>query len=309
MKYPISREFIPLRRISLPIRNARIAGSLGAMLRAPRSLFRDKELRVREHRISGYLGGEIELIFIEPADIPSSERTLVYYHGGGFLFGAAGHHYKMAKLYAIGARCRVVMVQYRLAPRYPFPYAPEDCYAALRYVYDNADELGISPSLIAVGGDSAGGALAAAVVQMARDRGESVPLFQLLIYPVTDRRMQTDSMRDFVDTPMWDARLSRMMWQSYAPSPSDSELPYASPAEARDFSHLSPAYVETAEFDCLRDEGIAYARSLDSAGVTVTLYETVGTMHAFDVISDAPTSRAAIASRIEYMKKGFEKIK
>jgi acetyl esterase/lipase len=158
---------------------------------------------------------------------------------------------------------------------------------------------------IAVAGDSSGATLAAAVSLMARDRMGFTPRFQMLIYPATDRRMQSSSMQRYTDTPMWNSELNRLMWMGYLPNPAIGEIAYASPAEATDLSHLPTAYVETAEFDCLRDEGIAYARALKAAGVPTALCNTKGTMHGYDIVRTARTSRIAIARRIKFMREHF----
>lgn len=291
--------------IAPPIRNARLAGWLGSRLRAPGSLFRDKDFSVRREYIESFDGERIELLIIEPHGLCEPAPAMVYYHGGGFFFGASWHHYNMARMYAKEGECKLIFPQYRLAPKHPYPHAPEDCYAALKYTYENADTLGIDKEKIAVGGDSAGGALCAAVVQMARDRGDALPLFQMLIYPVTDRRMSSESMRSFVDTPMWNARLSRLMWQGYTGDGEVENIAYASPAEAQSLAGLSPAYVETAEFDCLRDEGIEYARAMSADGVDVELNETKGTMHAYDMVTGAAESRRSFEARINYINKRF----
>lgn len=303
MKYRINEEFGIFAHVASPIKNPSVAGFVGSMMKAPRWLFRDKTVSVERKRIVSFDGAEVEvLVLSEMARKDNTLPALVYFHGGGFFFGAAANHYRAAKSYLLGAGVKVVFVQYRLAPRNKFPIPPEDCYAAYLWTLENADKLGIDKERIAVGGDSAGGALAAAVSLMARDRGVKIPYFQLLIYPVTDRSMDTESNRRFTDTPMWNSTLSKSMWRGYAPEVDEASLPYASPREARDFSGLPDAYVELAEFDCLHDEGLIYARSLEAAGIDVVINETKGTMHGFDVVEKAPTSIAAIASRIEYMK-------
>ena len=304
-KYSISREYFPFSKIAPPLRDARIAGWLGSKMKAPRRVFKNATVKVTSTKIPGYLGEEIELLIMEPNSPMGGSPALVYYHGGGFFFGASGCHYDMTMDYAALGGCKVVFVQYRLAPKYPFPTPVFDCYEALLWTYKNADKLGIDPSRIAVGGDSAGGALAAAVCQLSRDRGTDIPLFQLLIYPVTDRRMDTPSNREFTDTPMWNSRLSSLMWKGYLPNPDTPDIAYASPMEAQSFSHLPPAYIETAEFDCLRDEAINYAHALMEDGVPVTLNCTLGTMHGFDLLRSAPTTRAAFSVRIKYLRRAF----
>ena len=304
-KYPIKREFFPFSYFVSPVQTPKVAGWLGSMMRAPGWLFRDREVAVRREMIEGYEGASIEVLVMEPYGLTVPAPCLVYYHGGGFFFGAAGYHYKLARRYALEGGCKVVFVQYRLAPKHPHPIPSEDCYAGLQWVFEHAQQLSIDPARVAVAGDSAGGALAAAVCQMARDRGSSLPCAQLLIYPVTDRRMDYPSCRAYTDTPMWNARLSKKMWQGYVQDPAAPHMAYASPMEADTFEGLPPAYVETAEFDCLHDEGVAYALALQGAGVAVTLSETEGTMHGFDIVTKAPTTQAAIATRLAYLNKVF----
>ena len=307
MKYQINKEFSPFSHIAPPIRNAKIAGWMGSKMKPPGWIRRNKdsEVSVTKENIKSFDGNEISVFIIDPYGLEEMSPGLVYYHGGGFFFEGAGYHYKLAKQYALECECRVIFVQYRLAPKYPHPTPSEDCYAALRWTFENAKRLRIVKENIAVGGDSAGGALAAAVCQMARDRGTEFPLFQLLIYPVTDRRMNYDSCRKYTDTPMWNAKLSVKMWEGYVQDKNAHNVAYASPMEAPSFDNLPTAYIETAEFDCLHDEAIAYANVLQQAGVVVTLNETKGTMHGFDIVEKAPTTKAAVKARIEFMKNLF----
>ena len=307
MKYPISKDFFPFSRVAPPIRSARVAGWLGSMMRPPRWVRKDRdgEVSATKQAVRSYDGAEISVFVITPRGIGENTPCLVYLHGGGFFFEGAGYHYKIAKRYALACACRVVFAQYRLAPKYPHPTPAEDCYAALRWTFENADRLKIDEQKIAVGGDSAGGALAAAVCQMARDRGTQAPLFQLLIYPVTDRRMNYDSCRSYVDTPMWNAVLSGMMWEGYVKDINAPDIAYASPMEATRFDGLPTAYIETAEFDCLRDEGLAYADALRGAGVNVALNQTEGTMHGFDIVQRSPITVAAVQARIAFMRDMF----
>ena len=305
MKYPINKEFFPYSLVAPPIQNAKMAGWLGSMMKPPRRIWHDKDVSVKKEVIKSYDGAEIQILIFEPYKSEGTLPCLVYYHGGGFFFEAAWSHYDLVKQCSLEVPCKVVFVQYRLAPKNPHPTPSEDCYAALKWTFENSDRLSIDNSKIAVGGDSAGGALAAAVCQMARDRGTDVPCFQLLIYPVTDRRMQTESCKKYTDTPMWNSKLSTKMWQGYVQDVNAPNIAYASPMEAESFEGLPTAYVETAEFDCLRDEGLAYAKALRAAGVEVKLNETQGTMHGFDIVEKAPTSKEAVKQRIKYMKKMF----
>ena len=303
-KYPISKEFGIYAHFVPPIPGPGIAGWMGSFMKPPRWFWRDREITASRKRIPGCGGDDIAVFLAQPRDL-ETDRCLVYFHGGGFFFGAAGHHFRLAKRYALETPCKVVLVDYRRTPKHPYPIPGEDCYAALRWTLENAAELGISPEKIGLGGDSAGGCLCAAVTLMARDRMGFQPCFQLLVYPVTDRRMDSDSYRRFTDTPMWNAPLSRIMFRGYLPRTPAGQLGYASPAEAEDHSRLPDAYVEAAEFDCLHDDALSYAQLLRRAGVPVELYETRGTMHGFDIVPNAPATADAVARRVSFMGRSF----
>lgn len=302
--YAISRQFYPFAMFKPPIRNAKTASFMGSFMRVPGWLMRDKNMNVQQRKIPGFGGDLIDILILEPKEAENTKNCLVYFHGGGFLFPAAGYHYRLAVRYANETPCKVVFVQYRLTPKHPFPIPAEDCYAAFCWAKENLD-----CANVAVGGDSAGGALAAAVAQMSRDRMGYCPAFQLLVYPVTDRRMDTESNRRFTDTPMWNSKLSVKMWEAYLPDPNVPNIVYASPMEAKSFAGLPNAYVETAEFDCLHDEGLAYADALRAAGVSVWVNETAGTVHGFDIVQNAPITQAAVAARIDYMREMFHEAK
>ena len=226
-------------------------------------------------------GAPIRLTIYRPQELDWGAPCLVYFHGGGFCMRDAGYIHRCAARYVAGANCAVAFVHYRTSALAPFPTPFEDCYAALRWVWDNAPRLRLDRARIAVGGDSAGGALAAACALRARDEGGPKLCFQLLVYPVTDNRMETDSMRKYVDSPMWNARLNRKMWELYLRD-GDHRMPqYAAPMQAEDFSNLPPAYVEVEEFDCLHDEGITYARALEAAGGAVQLEDVMCSFPCF----------------------------
>jgi len=304
-KYPISKEFFPYTLLTPPIKTPEEAGKMGEMMKPPKWLWKDKEISVRRETIGGYQGEPIEVFVMEPRDI-ETENCLVYYHGGGFFFEASGSHYKNAKAYALNSPCKVLFVQYRLAPKHPFPIPVEDCYEALKWTYENSEKLGISRGKIALGGDSAGGCLTAAVTQMVRDRNLGINiLFQLLVYPFVDQSMSSESNRRFTDTPVWNSTLSKLMVGGYVQNPNVENFVYASPIEGS-CENLPKAYIETAEFDCLHDDGIHYAEKLQRAGIAVEVNETKGTMHGFDIAQKAPTTQAAVAARIEYMRRMFE---
>ena len=304
-KYPINKEFEPHSKFYNPIRSARLAGFVGSLFKAPKKIFKDKEIKVTKEMVKSYDGGEFELLVYEPYGLNEPSPTLVYIHGGGFIFGAGEYNYAICKKYCLELGCKAVFINYRLAPKYPHPTPVEDCYAGLRFAYENAERYGFDKSKIGVTGESAGGCLSAAVCLMARDRGTDIPAFQVLIYPVTDITMNTESNRKFTDTPVWNSELSKMMWPAYVTDKNREDISYAAPMQAKFFGNLPPAYVETAEFDCLHDEAINYATAMKEAGVCVETNETKGTMHGFDSMMNAPTSKMMIQKRIDFMKKYF----
>ena len=238
----------------------------------------------------------------EPVERDGAAPGLAYFHGGAFILGDLDTEHAKCLRHAEGATV-VLSVDYRLAPEHPFPTPPEDCYAGLQWLADHSDDLGVDASRLAVGGSSAGGGLSAAVAQMARDRGGPPVAFQLLVYPVTDDRLETTSMGQFRDLPGWNGRASEQMWDHYLGSDRTDVSPYAAPARATDLSGLPPAYVLTAEFDPLRDEGVAYALALLRAGVRTELHQFPGVPHGFDLFApDAPAARRAIIEQVAVLR-------
>lgn len=205
--------------------------------------------------------------------------AVMFFHGGGFVLCDLDSHDRECRSLANQSGCAVVAVDYRLAPEHRYPAAAEDAYAATRYVAEHANDFGIDAGRIAVCGDSAGGNLAAVVALMARDRGGPSLRYQLLIYPLTDFTDDSPSMREFNGVFL---SLEMMDWfaDSYVPN-ADRQQPYASPLLASDLRGLPPAYVITAECDMVRDQGEAYARKLQAAGVPVESKRYDGMIHPF----------------------------
>ena len=203
----------------------------------------DEAVRVTQYEIAGYKDAKLTTYVIEPRECKGELPCMVYYHGGGFLLRASGAHYKIAKWYAERVKCKVVYVDYRLAPNDPFPIPVEDCYCAYQWTVENAGRLGIDKNRIVIAGDSAGGNLAASVTLMRNDRKKQLPSGVMLIYPVTDRRMETKSMKQYTDTPVWNAKLSKMMWDAYLVDDRVADIKYASPAEADTLSCFPDTYM------------------------------------------------------------------
>ena len=207
--------------------------------------------------------------------------VLVYFHGGGWVVGNLDTHDSLCRALANASGCIVASVDYRLAPEYRFPAQVEDAYAATQWVASSAASFGGDAARLAVGGDSAGGAMAAAVTLMARDRRGAQPGFQLLFYPVTDYSFDTASYQQNASGYMLTRDDMAWFWHHYLTDEADGLHPYASPLRAKELQGLPPALVITAEFDPLRDEGEAYADRLRQAGVPVKLMRYDGMIHNF----------------------------
>ncbi len=208
--------------------------------------------------------------------------TLIYYHGGGFVIGNIETHDSTCRRLANKSRCQVISIDYRLAPEHPFPAPIDDGLAAFRHIRDNAESFGADGARIAVGGDSAGGAMAAVVCQLCRDAKETGPAFQMLIYPATDSSKESASRKAFAEGYFLSGALMTWFWEAYVPD-EDTDLAdlRLSPLLAKDFTGLPPAFVLTAGYDPLRDEGRAYADKLIDAGVKTTYVNYPGTIHGF----------------------------
>ena len=229
-------------------------------------------------------GGPIPLRVYRPAGVPDDVRLpgLVYFHGGGWVIGDLDTHDVQCRQLTAEAGITVVSVDYRLAPEHKFPAAVDDALVATRYVARHGAELGIDIGHLAVGGDSAGGNLAAVVALLARDSTEGPAIaFQVLVYPVTDLGAESQSYRDFGDGHLLTRDSMRWFANHYLRSPADAEGWRASPLRAQSLAGLPPALVITAGFDPLRDEGAAYAARLTEAGVRVDYICYGGMIHGF----------------------------
>lgn len=237
---------------------------------------------VEDRLIRGPAGALPIRIYTPACEEQGPFPILVYFHSGGWVFGSIEAHDPVCRALANHARCLVVSVGYRLAPEHPFPAAPEDCYAATQWVAEHARELNGDPARIAVGGDSAGGNLAAAVALMARDRQGPALRYQVLIYPETDYYdTGTASYNTYADGYGLSREEMAWYWDQYLARPEDRANPYAAPLRATDLSDLPPALVITAEYDPARDEAERYAQRLQQAGVSARLSRYDGMIHSF----------------------------
>ncbi|MFI6339816.1 alpha/beta hydrolase [Streptomyces sp. NPDC050535] len=260
-----------------------------------RSLTEDHEVPVRVYRPAGQ------------ADAP--RPAILYIHGGGFVTGDLDTEEGSAATLARALEAVVVSVDYRLAPEHPYPAALEDCYTTLVWLGQQADELGLDPTRIAVHGQSAGGGLAAAVALLTRDRSGPQLVFQFLGIPELDDRLQTVSMRAYVDTPVWHLANAEKSWAAYlrkTTQPGSPDVPvYAAPARAENLTGLPPTCVTLCQFDPLRDEGMEYARRLAQANVPVELHLYPGTFHGAAALPQTAVSQRMNADTLEVLKRAF----
>jgi len=217
--------------------------------------------------------------------------VLVFFHGGGWVVGNIDSHEAMCRHIANRAECAVVSVDYRMGPEHKFPAAVEDCFAATAWTADNGASLGVDPGRLAIGGDSAGGNLAAVVSLLARDKGAPRIAYQVLIYPATDAAMRHDSVARYAEGYVLTRATMRWFYEQYLRTPDDAADWRVSPLLAPDLSRLPPAYVLTAGYDPLCDEGDAYAARLAAAGVPVTHRRFPGQVHGF--VTNGRVIRAA----------------
>lgn len=252
----------------------------------------ENRLISREHSSSS-----VPVRIYQPEGADTAMAGLIYIHGGGFVVGDLESEHSIAIELCRELGIVIVSVDYRLAPEHPYPAGLEDCYTTLCWTHANASELHVDTSRIGVCGSSAGGGLAAGLALLSRDRNGPALCFQFLGIPELDDRLETQSMKTFVDTPLWSRTQAIKSWEYYLMNdyvPGSDDVPeYAAPARAMNLSNLPPAYVSTMEFDPLRDEGIEYALRLLQAGVAVELHSYPGTFHGSFLINP----QAAVCQR------------
>jgi acetyl esterase len=224
--------------------------------------------------------GDFRVRIYKPAG-PGPFPALLYLHGGGWVLGDLESHDDVCRSLAKRTPCVVVSADYRLAPEAKYPVPLDDCETALRWTISHARELGIDPAKVAVGGDSAGGNLAAGLAIRVRDKGGPPIAFQLLIYPVTDRSVGTDSYREFASGFGLTRANMQWFWDCYLTATAERDNPEVSPLRAKSLKGLPPAFVLTAHHDVLRDEGEEYAKRLQAAGVPVEMLRFREVNHGF----------------------------
>lgn len=257
---------------------------------------------VEDRRLPGP-AGPLPVRIYTPAGAAPGSAGLLYFHGGMGVFCDIETHDGLCRMLTNASGCRVVSVDYRMAPEHPFPAAVEDCRWAAAWLAEHATELGIDPARIAIGGDSHGGTLAAVVCQLANQAGGPALALQVLFCPVMDLSAETASRKEFASGHFLDKTTLDWAVAQYCPAGSDLADPRISPLRALQFAGLPPAHIHTAEFDPMRDEGKAYADALALAGVEVRQVCHSGMIHHFYGMAGAiPYARRAIEAAGEAIR-------
>ncbi len=251
---------------------------------------------------------DVMVRIFRPENCSEALPALLWIHGGGYVLGSVEGDDSYTRNLAKTLNCVVASVEYRLAPEHPYPAPLEDCYTALKWISDNADQLGIIRDRIAIGGASAGGGLAAGLGLLARDRKDLKVCYQLLIYPMIDDRNVLPASETVQDTPLWTRANNLIGWRSYlGREPGDDQTSiYAAPARAENLEGLPPTFIGVGTPDLFRDEDISFAHKLMQAGVPTELHVYVDGFHGFDQFAPmTATSQRFIDDQVSALIKAL----
>ena len=256
--------------------------------------------------IKGKDGKNIKLyIYENESDGDITKPVLLYIHGGAFYLDYISSYHTIASNYAKLADCKVVSVCYRTLVTSTYQTCLDDCYQALRWIYDNAELFHWDKNKIAVAGDSAGGNLSGALVHLSRDLNGPNIAYQMLLYPCTTTKEDQQSMLDFTDTPGWNSALHHKIFSYIRPSLNDNMRKYFNLTDMSNFEGICDAYIEVEEFDCLRDQGKEYASLLRENGCTVSLNDVKGTFHAFDQDQSLNITKSIMKTRCDRLRASW----
>ena len=302
-KYDISDEFGIFKLYKLPFNEITFKASDRLLELLPSKFLKsDDDVKISTKSIKTVDKTKINLYIFENKKI-ATDKVILYIHGGGFVYRGSKNQFDLCRRFALDGTYKVVFVDYRLAYNNEFPTCINDSFSAYKWIIRNKKRLKIDPKKIVLCGDSAGGCLCVDVANMAKKEKAIPPAYMMLLYPVLDKRMNTESIKKYTNTPIWNSVLNKKMWELYL-----KDVEYTSPNELEDMTHLPNAYIETAEFDCLHDEAVDFASKLKKCGKNVILNETKHTMHGFDM-KECKITEEAIEERLEILKKVFKKEK
>ena len=295
MKYNIDKELKKLRNFIPPV-NRFVISIASIFLRVVYKKIDKKKIKIEYYKM-----GHIKYHIITPINlIHQITPCFMFIHGGGFIFRAYPAHFVAEQKYAINANCRVVGIDYDLAPKYKYPIALNECVDVYNEIINKHKLYKIDVNKIIIGGGSAGGLLALDTCFHIKDN-KIQPKGVLLTYPVVDNKMDTDSMKRFVDTPCWNAKLNEKMWNYYL-----GNQKYVSPLDKISDFNIKNYYIELCEFDALHDEGYILFQKLKENGNNVILNDTKGTFHGCDVNFKAKIIIDSYEKRIKFLENVFE---
>ena len=291
---------------SLPLVRAGIAELLAQMANNVPTF---PTIEVTERWVAGPTGApDVRVLVYVPRDTLTPRPALLWIHGGGYVIGSADGDDLKVKAMVAELGCVAVSVDYRLAPETAHPGPVEDCYAALKWLHANAADLGVDPSRIAIGGESAGGGLAAGLGLLTRDRGEIGLIFQLLIYPmIDDRTVTTTDPHPYTGEYVWTATANHFGWRALLGQEpgSDGVSPYAAAARATELASLPPTYLSVGTLDLFLEENMEYARRLIRAGVPTELHVYPGAFHGFPMMANAQVAQAYTRDMLTALRRAL----
>lgn len=266
-----------------------------------RDVREDEGMKVIKLNIPKDGGGAIRAILYAPRLARQACSAVLLLHGGGFCYPAAPQHYRLAKELVRSLDAAVLLVDYSLGPEAIYPEPENECVQAFDWLVSEAETLNIDPERIAVLGDSAGGYLALELVDRLR-RADVKPCFSMLLYPVVSAAMDTSSMLEFDDTPMWNSDLNARMWQYHLGGRVIETI-----GQRPSLVGFPLAYIEVCQFDCLHDEGVKLAETLRESRVPVAMIDIPRAMHGFDIRGKSPLVKEAMARRIAALRSAFDR--
>ncbi|MBP3503710.1 MAG: alpha/beta hydrolase fold domain-containing protein [Bacilli bacterium] len=289
MKYNIDKKFGMWRYMKSPM-NRFVFGFANFLLSIMPKRLKSKDLIITKLRLKN-----CNIYFITPKK--ESNNTLMYFHGGAFCFKGGPNHFKNIKEYARKTSVTIVYADYHMAYQSDEEICVKECFEAYNYILLYSQVLGINTDNIGFAGDSAGGYISLSVINECFKRKIKLPKYQMLIYPVVSKNKEFKSIKEFTDTPMWNSKLNKRMWEIYA----NGKFTFDPLID--DISFMPPTYIEVCEFDCLHDEGVELSKRLCSLNIDNTLNETYKTMHGYDVCFKHPIVVKSFEERINFIKR------
>ena len=300
-KYIYHQDLKKYRNFNVPINRILIFFShifLGLLYYFQKS---NKYIYVKKFKIKSYDNKRIKNIIYTPKGIELNKRCLYFIHGGGFVFNGSYHHYELVKKMAIKLKCKAIYVDYRLAPKYKFPTAPQDVFEVYKWIVAHSEELDINKEEIVIMGDSAGGNLSALTTILAKENNLVLPKINILLYPVLLDGIKTESQIKYIDTPLCNSKDLDKYSKYYYGSNKEYKRVMKAPYDIELFLDYPSTYIEVAEYDCLHDDGVLFYNKLKEHGIVTSLNEVKGAMHGYDIAINSKLVEELIDKRVKFI--------